>query len=119
MTDDSLSAADMQTLAAMDGDLYGGTRVTVSSDGIETGDLFFISDDAILVSDIEAVVSRPMEFPEIPGEERVYFFLTCKGRKNNSDELGSVTIVLDWPKSADLIKMMRALTARVPLEYRS
>lgn len=97
--------------------LYGGVRVPVSGEEMRPGEMFFVAENTILVHEWESLVTKPIKFGEI--REGVYFLTTFKGKVNNKDELGAVTVAMDITSVMALIKTYRAHVMKLPLEHRT
>lgn len=95
----------------------GGRDVPLKRDGKETGEMFFLAEDAILVSEFDLITTQPMT---LPGDdtERMYYICTLKGRKNNERSLSAITIVLTYGGIRALTAGLRTKMVSTPPDYR-
>lgn len=108
------SENERETFPELDPLIYGGTRIPMND---ESGEMFFLADNALLADEWEMIVGQPMQFgAEL--EPKVHLFLTFKGKLNNKEELAAFTVVLDYKGWLALTKTMRSRLTLVPLKFR-
>lgn len=95
----------------MDKLIYGGTEVTISG----SDETFLVAENVVVVDAFDAVVTKPME---VNGKEMVRLLVTFKGNQNNGDQAVAFTALVDFSTTGELIKILRTLMMRVPMEYR-
>lgn len=108
----------------MDEILYGGgMSVPVrGSDGPDesnvVSDMFFVAPDSLLADAFESVVTKPMKLGEAPRNE-VYIMVTFKGRLNNENRLGAVTVVMAPEMMLSLFTTLRKQYGNIPINLRT
>lgn len=108
----------------MDEILYGGGQSVPVRAGDQPdesnviSDMFFIAPEAILASDFESIVMKPIKIGE-ELEPVVYAMITFKGKVNNENRLGSFTVLMSTGMMRALFMTMRKQYADVPIEYRT
>lgn len=106
-------------MATDDEIFYGGEQVPVGDpDEAEVvSEMFFVAEGSILVTEFEAIVTRPTRLPGLD-EPKVFIVATCKGTINNENKLGAFTMIMTPTVAREFLKVNRALYARIPLELR-
>lgn len=104
---------------------YGGESVPIGDPSADTdpdeaqvvSDMFFVAQGSLLIAEFEAIVTRPTLLSGMD-EPKVFVVATFKGRVNNENKLGAVTIIMTPTVAREFLKVNRALYARIPLEHR-
>lgn len=91
--------------------VYGGTEVTLAG----TDETFLVAENMVVVDSFDAVVTKPIE---VNGEEMVRMMITFKGNLHNGDQAVAFTAMVDYSATGELVKILRTLMQRVPLEFR-
>lgn len=107
----------------MDEILYGGGQSVPVRAGNQPdesqviSDMFFIAPGTILSNEFEIVATRPIRLEGAP-EEEAYVLLTFKGKVNNENKLGAVTVVMAPEMLRALLQSGRQTYSTIPLEHR-
>lgn len=102
----------------------GGATVPVNTgdapdEANVVSEMFFIAKGTILVAEFEGIATQPMILEGSDGKPHSYILVTCKGRINNSKELGAFTMALTPVAADNMFRMLRKLFLRTPLELRT
>lgn len=99
---------------------YGGTSIPINDGPDESNvvsDMFFVAPDTLLVDEYEIIATQPIKLGE-ESEKEVYVLVTYKGRINNEDKLGSLTIIVRPEVIKNMITNFRHTYLAIPVELR-
>lgn len=83
-------------------------------------EMFFVADGSLIVAEFEAIATQPTRLEGMaPGERKVFFVYTFKGRHNKHKGLAAMTVIMEPAAALALMRTTRDLYQRVPIEFRN
>lgn len=101
-------------LVELDPLIFGGGGVISVDGGTQ---LMYVAEEILLSSEYELTGILPRKFGEEESNE-AHFLLTFKGRINNTERAGAMTVMMDFNTTMALLKQLRTSVARTPLHLR-